>query len=468
MTDERKPEADGGSQAIRDEMSTRLRALAGSPAAGESVKSQILRATRRLAHPQLTASIVKRLWYGEIRIVPAHLADHIRAAGEPRSEEGFIIDADGHVRARAGNGIRHHPVAVGFGRETVTIELRPSTVSAGGLGTLRNWLLSMISDPRGFRVVDVDRATLSPPSNALKALDRIEEAMKETQGRYGSLVHGMAMIADENGVRELNEAVLAELGISPESSCDVALYLARNLDVVVFQPIGGRTDVLARARGTATRAVIHARAWLACQTAPARLRIHWGEGWLSEPVPDGSIAAARLMQLVHLDHAGQKQPLYLAERIELDDVPAREMEPLRPMLSVLSRGFNQHTFNELMDRRLAHRLWAVGIDGGRATFKFVPVGPDYYGKSFAFDAVGQRVADQPDGVYGRAVEKALVEAASFSRPYFERVRARIREHGDDGTPGVVRIARYGRLVVPIDAKRVVTVSSLTPPPAVAA
>lgn len=446
----------------------RLRALAGVPRAGENVKSQILRVTRHLAHPHLTFSVVKRMWYGEVNEVAAHLADHIRAVCEPRRQDGFVIDVEGHVRARIDGTASTHPVTVGFGRDLVTVELKASTVSAGGLGTLRNWLLSMMSDRRDFRIVDLDRSVLSTSSNSLSALDVIEGMMKETQGRFRSLVEGTAMIADENGIRELNEQVLDEYGISPESTCDVARYLVRNLDVVVFQPIAGRIDVLARARGSISRAVIHARAWLACQTGPARLRIHWGEGWISEPAPTGSTAAARLVQLVHLEKTGSGVPLYRSQRIALDDLPAREMEPLGPMLNILSRGLNQHIFNELIDRRLAHRLWVVGIDDGRATFKFVPGGPDYYGPSFAFDAIGRRVSDQPDSAYGAEVEKALVEASTFSQPYFERVSARIREHADDGTPGVVRIARYGRLVVPIDARRVVTVSSLTPPPAFAA
>lgn len=459
--------AESGAEAVRAEMSMRLRDLAGPPGAGENVKSQILRVARRLAHPELTTSFVKRLWYGEIQVVAAHLADHIRVASEPRLEDGFIIDADGRVRARMRKG-EQHPVAVEFGRDMITVEIRSGGVSSGGLVTLRNWLLSMMSDTRGFRVVDVDRATLSPSSNALTALDRIEEAMKHAQGRYVPLIEGMAMIADENGVRALDEAALADLGVSPESTYDVAKYLARNLDVVVFQTIAGRVDVIARARGLITRAVVHARAWLSCQHGPARLRIHCGEGWLSEPAINGSMAAARLFQLVQFDRTGSRQPLYAAERIRLEDVPAREMEPLLPILGVLSRGFNQDIFNELVDKRLAHRLWVVGVDDGRAVFKFVPRGPDYYARSFAFDAIGQRVADQPDHAYGAAVEKALVEASTFSRPHFERVRARIREHADDGTPGEVRIANYGRMVVPIDSRRVVTISSLTPPPAFAA
>lgn len=468
MVKQAKPKAESGAQAIRAEMAMRLRELAGPPASGESVKSQILRAARRLSHTELTPSVVKRMWYGEIHVVAAHLADHIRSACAPRHEDGFVIDADGRVRARTIGGSEQPPVAVGFGRDSITIELRAGIVSSGGLGTLRNWLLSMISDGRGFRVVDVDRASVASASSALLALDRIEEAMIRTQGRYGSLVEGMAMIADETGVRALDESVLAELGISPEASYDVAAYLVRNLDVVVFQPIAGRVDVLARARGSASRAIVHARAWLACQKGPARLRVHWGNGWLSEPVATGAAAAARLVQLVHLDANGADQPAYLSQRIRLDDVPAREMEPLQPMLGVLSRGFNQQIFNELIDRRLANRLWVVGVDDGRATFKIVPSGPDYYGRTFHFDAIGRRVSDQPDNVYGAFVEKALVEASRCAEPHFERVRARIREHSDDGTPGEIRIASYARLVVPIDAKRVVTVSSLTPPPAVAA
>lgn len=458
------PEASGADD-VRAEMSARLKALAGPGDAGESVKSQISRAARRLSHPELTPGAVKRLWYGEVNVF-AHIADHIRAASTAGSDEGFVIDADGRIRARAVPGDRP-PVVVGLGRELISVELRPSGVSAGGLGSLRHWLLSMMADGRAFRVIDVDRATMSGAKSALIALDRVEEAMTRAPGRTSSLIEGMAMIADKDGVRPLDEAVLSELGISPVASYDVACYLARNLDVVVFQPIAGRIDVLAKARGAASEAVRHARAWLGSIPGPARLRILWGDGWLSELAGTGSQAAARLVRLVALERGSEKPPDYLSRRIRLADVPAIEMEPLVPMLGILSRGFDQEIFGELINRKLAQRLWVIGVDDGRATFNYIPVGPDYYGRNFFLDAIGRRISDQPDQRYGEAVERSLVEAANDQEPHFERVQARIREHADDGTAGEVRIASYGRLVVPIEGKRVVTVSSLTPPPAAA-
>ena len=140
-----------GAEAIRAEIAGRLRTIAGSRSADETVKGAINRATRKLAHPELTPGLVKRLWYGEVQIVPAHLADHIRRCAENRPSTAFAIGADGRIRALDGLSGRAS-IIVRADDHRVTIEVSSGHAPYGGIATLRSWLLGLVSDRRPFRL----------------------------------------------------------------------------------------------------------------------------------------------------------------------------------------------------------------------------------------------------------------------------------------------------------------------------
>ena len=60
---------------VQDEIARLLRQLADPVKAGESVKACIRRASMRSG---LNYSQAKKLWYSEIKNIPAHIADHLR------------------------------------------------------------------------------------------------------------------------------------------------------------------------------------------------------------------------------------------------------------------------------------------------------------------------------------------------------------------------------------------------------
>jgi len=64
---------------IRLEMSGKLRHLAEPVSPGESVKACLRRASIRAG---IAFGQCRRLWYGEWRVVPAHVADQIRKASD--------------------------------------------------------------------------------------------------------------------------------------------------------------------------------------------------------------------------------------------------------------------------------------------------------------------------------------------------------------------------------------------------
>ena len=70
-------------EAVRQELAGRVRHLAGPVQAGESVHALIRRVARRCG---MQAGQIKRLWYQEWTVVPAHVADTLRALDEQLAE----------------------------------------------------------------------------------------------------------------------------------------------------------------------------------------------------------------------------------------------------------------------------------------------------------------------------------------------------------------------------------------------
>ena len=82
-------------EAIRHELRDRVRGLAEPVHAGESVQQLIHRVARKAG---LKAGQIKRLWYEEWTVVPAHVADTLRA-----------LDAE-RERARVRHGVLKHEI----------------------------------------------------------------------------------------------------------------------------------------------------------------------------------------------------------------------------------------------------------------------------------------------------------------------------------------------------------------------
>lgn len=86
MTDNQSTEKDRLSpvETVRLEMSGHVRSLATPANPGESVKACIRRVSHRTG---LGFGQVRRIWYGEWRVIPAHVADRLRKAAEAHDRQ---------------------------------------------------------------------------------------------------------------------------------------------------------------------------------------------------------------------------------------------------------------------------------------------------------------------------------------------------------------------------------------------
>ena len=92
-------------ETVRVEMSGRVRSLASPASPGESVKACIRRVSMRTG---LGFGQVRRLWYREWRVVPAHIADKIREAAEAHDRQIARQIEELRKRQAALYGLIHH------------------------------------------------------------------------------------------------------------------------------------------------------------------------------------------------------------------------------------------------------------------------------------------------------------------------------------------------------------------------
>lgn len=436
---------------IRREIAEHLVTIAGNVPAGTSTKEIFRRVETRLAHPEINGRMVKALWYREVKNIPAHIADHVRCQVESKPASAFVIDADGRIRGTSPGPVLA-PIRGRVETSRICLEISPSRAPYQGVATLRHWLLSLLTEPRPFRLTDLDRGTVAEVSNPIAALDRLEDWLRESPGRPAALAEGPCMLADDRGVRPIDAATLAGFGIHPDADYDVAAFLARNHGVVVFLSEGQTLQVLARASGRSTRAVENAAAYLSLRSERVRIVVWWCGTWLRETESEGDAAAQRLRRLCSLRKPDKPPADYEGTRVRLDDVPERDLVPYRPLLSLVGARFDTAAYARLLSSGVGDRLTIAEVDGAATRIVYFPYGPDYYGGNWPLRAVGRSIRDQPDQSYGAAVEQRYVEAVRDNVIHFERVRATIRE-SSGRLAGDCRRSSYTRLILPFGEGR---------------
>ncbi|MBI1775031.1 MAG: hypothetical protein HYR63_06765 [Proteobacteria bacterium] len=434
-------------EAIRDEIVQHMHAIAASTSPGTTIKGKIRFVARHLAHPELSAATIKRLWYREIRVIPAHIVDYIRERSRPKQTTRFVIDPQGVIRQWHGSGAEPTAVRIRIERAHVVVEISPSRVSRGGLGMLRQYLLTLMLDQRPIRLVNLDRNKPSDVSSAVAALEALEEMMSDISLQTAAIQPCYPIIAGPAGIQSFDRAAQNRYDVTAVMDDATARYLARTHAIVVFMQGGSHLTVYAAAGDSRSEAATHAMAWLTAQAGPIEMRVWWVDAWLNDRDATGAGAALRLESLMRLKWPTEPPPTYVGERVPLDDVAEAELQPYRPLLALAGTTFDRSAFDALVASDRIDRLTIATVAVSETRRLYVGTGHDYYGPTWWLECIGTPLGDQPDPVYGAAVEARYCAAAMENAMHFERVHARIRE-----SSGHFRRSCYTRLIMPFDQR----------------
>lgn len=178
-----------------------------------------------------------------------------------------------------------------------------------------------------------------------------------------------------------------------------------------------------------------------------RVGLTWYAGrWHHEIMPDGERLSTRILGLL-ARHSTEKDQRFLTLERSVAKLPhnselTRIIDLWRYFGGALDARRHDQTLHELLDGRFT--VSSLEDDTSRLLFSQVGNGYVMYRNDFAALAVGQRVENQPDAVYGRFVANGLREAAIRNEPMLNDIDALVRSPGRQEQ----RI-RYTRLTLPI-------------------
>lgn len=178
-----------------------------------------------------------------------------------------------------------------------------------------------------------------------------------------------------------------------------------------------------------------------------RVGLTWYDGqWHHEILPDGKRLSSRVLGLL-ARYSTEKEQRFLALERPLTKLPHKSkltqiVDLWRHFGGALDARRYDQTLHELLDGRFT--VSSLEDDTARLLFSQVGNGYVMYRNDFATLAVGQRVENQPDAIYGRFVANGLREAAIRNEPMLNDIDALVRSPGRKEQ----RI-RYTRLTLPV-------------------
>lgn len=290
------------------------------------------------------------------------------------------------------------------------------------------------------------------------------------QGEVGTMpMGGVAhyLVIDDLGEERPwpSSRILSQLGCA-DADFDPLDYIVRNLGYVLIVDRPDFVRVRLRPMLVSSRTVA-ALYYRLAERRPRRAGISWmGERWHHEVCGDSKELFRRLTDILHGSMRSEPPEAIIATPRSLESVLAPGGHAFAPLLRSWIKGIS---YDDILAVVRAHGLWDRAMlaerDGGTGQFVFRHSGGSLllYGSSWAEKAVGRRIADQPDPVYGQWIADgcAAIDEAKTAR--CELVHAAIRR-----PDGQVQRWRYERLLLPCqasDGRRIVlTVSARDPGP----
>lgn len=448
--------------AVRREVQELLREIAGPKLPRETIKGAINRVVTSLDHPELEAGTVKRFWYAEQTVMPAHLVDYIRRRSPRRANRSFTIDRSGRVSMPPLAGAVP-VITVLLDDERITVQLHVQSPGSAAASILKQWLLTMLSDPRPFRIVDVLHHRISQRRSAVEALDYLDGFGRDKSLSSDLGGEAVAMAAQAAGVSTLADLAKTLTEKTASNPRDLAALLVRTHDCIAFVPGSDLLTVFAKpSTSLACREV--ALSWLMSQgISKVRLRIWLSHSWIAETYSSLSEACDRLYTIFSAQSLAIPTPRYSGRRVRAEQLEEDESRLLAPILNLPHNEFDETAVTSLLRSGYADRLFLIRIRDGYGQFINYPSGFDFVGSAWRLTAPGLRIVDQPDRSYGEYVNQRFLEAAKEGTPHVEHVHALIHESDDDASLKEMRSVHYIRVAVPCHNGRDQIVISYTIP-----
>jgi hypothetical protein len=246
---------------------------------------------------------------------------------------------------------------------------------------------------------------------------------------------------------------------------DPLAYAVRNLGFVLIVDRPGFLRLRLRPLLVSSRAVA-ATFYALAERRPARSAIAWfDDAWHDEVCGGPKQLYRRLTELLHSSTRNFVAESFLATRRSLDAVLNPPGHPFAPLLTSWLKGSREDLMASAQRQGLWERAMVAERDPTSNVFRFRHSGGSIqlYGSEWRDKAVGRRISEQPDRLYGQWIEDGCAAVDESGTARVELVHAAVTA-GD----GQVRRWRYERLMLPFadaDGRRLVmSVSARDPGP----
>lgn len=233
---------------------------------------------------------------------------------------------------------------------------------------------------------------------------------------------------------------------------DAVAFAVKNLGFVKFQLIEKSIiEIELHPRNVELPALLAVQQQLL--TSQVRLfRIKYlDKDWHSEISSSVEHAIERLSAICAPDYAPVPSERFLVEPLNfgtLFDDESCIFRPLAQKWRVSFGQFDPHVISVAIKQGLLPSLMIVGVKPRNPdpVFRFIGEGHRWLAQNYQTNAIGEKIANQPDKEYGSWVSEFYKSIATNRQPRFDKITAVMRYDHEPGAPR--RLTTYDRVLLP--------------------
>jgi hypothetical protein len=244
---------------------------------------------------------------------------------------------------------------------------------------------------------------------------------------------------------------LAALG-DPDPDYDAVAFAVKNLGFIKFQVIQRSiVEIELHPRNVELPALLAVQQQLlSCEVRLFRIR-YFDTDWQSEISSSAQSTIKRLSELCTPIFTPPAAERFVVEPMDFSALFDDDQNNLRPLAQKWRMAFGHFdpaVISLAIDSKLLSRLMIIGVTPKRADpiFRFIGDDHRWLGGKSSFNALHEKVENQPDKEYGEWVSNFYKSVALSSQPRYDLVSANLQYEDEIGKPR--RQVRYERLLLP--------------------